>query len=146
MCDFSPGACREFPLLKKDRAECERGRRDGFFMSFLNLFLKRFNNAKGDSNSETKVRKRFRRSGTPSLHPSLTLGSQKHMQELDVLLRRLLPQFSNLEPKANTEFKIRTYQMGRSFSSTQVITFCFVLLKGKRDKAELIIYSQEEIK
>lgn len=81
-----------------------------------------------------------------SLHPSLTLGSQKHMQELDVLLRRLLPQFSNLEPKANTEFKIRTYQMGRGFSSTQVRTFCFVLLKGKRDKAELITYSQEENK
>lgn len=68
------------------------------------------------------------------------------MQKLDVLLRRLLLQFSNLEPKANTELKIRTYQMGHSFSLTQVIKFCFVLLKGKRDKVELIIYSQEEIK
>lgn len=44
-CVIFPSACREIPP-KKDRL-------DGFFMSFLNLFLKRFNNAKKSEKDST---------------------------------------------------------------------------------------------
>lgn len=62
------------------------------------------------------------------LHPSLTFGSEKHTQEMDVLLRRLLL-FQNLEPKQTVSSKLELTKWLTGFRYTgQKITLC----SGKR--------------
>lgn len=119
------GVCREFPS-KEDRLECKRGGKDGFFMSFLNLFLKRFNNAKGfklSNKSQKEILPCWHR-----LHTSLTVGSEKHMQKMDVLLHCLLL-FRNLEQKRKLSSKSELTEWFTAFLHTgQKI----MLYSGKR--------------
>lgn len=92
---FYPVQAGSSPQKKTDWSARAEGGMD-FSCHFLNLFLKRFNNAKGFKLCN-KIQKEIPL-GWHRLHPSLTLGSEKHMQKMDVLLHRLLL-FPDLEQK-----------------------------------------------